>query len=184
MNRRMSISGGLISTAKLRASHSGLLDGIDRAAQLAQDEDACGRRHEPVSAWSVQLQLEHLLLADRFIVAWLHGVAKGMMATDGPARLTIPGRMVLITGFIPRGKGRAPDFTRPEGLELSTIGSGFSEVRNETVELAKCLDGLAVDPTTRRHPVLGLLTPPQWIRFAHVHHRHHDKIIGTILAAN
>ncbi len=127
----------------------------------------CARRHDPTSAWSVQQQLEHLLRVDRHILTWLHAVAN----------------LVIRTGFIPRGKARAPDVAKPDGLELPAIQSGFAEVRDEATALADLLATIAADPCTRKHYVLGYFTPPQWLRFAHVHHHHHDKIIRDILKA-
>lgn len=159
------------------------MNGIDRSIAHAGDEDACARRRESVSRWSVQHQLEHLLLTDRVILAWLHAVAKGMMASDGLGGPTWRGHVVIGIGFIPRGKGRAPDVTRPDGMELPTIRSGFGEVQDQVKALADLLPTLAADSCTRRHPALGYFTPPRWLRFAQVHHRHHGKIIRDILKA-
>lgn len=159
------------------------MNGIDHSIARAGDEDACAQRHASVSRWSVQQQLEHLLLTDRVILAWLRAVAKGMMASDGPGGPTWRGHLVIGTGFIPRGKGRAPDVTRPDGMELPAIQSGFAEVRDEAESLADLLSTLAADSCTRRHPALGYFTPSQWLRFAMVHHRHHRKIIRDILKA-
>lgn len=149
----------------------------------ASDQDACAQRHAATSAWSIGQQLEHLLLTDRVILAWLHAVAKGMMASDGPGGPTWRGQVVIRAGFIPRGKGRAPDVTRPDGMELPAIRSGFAEVQDEAEALADLLPTLAADSCTRRHPALGYFTPPRWLRFAQVHHRHHGKIIRDILKA-
>jgi hypothetical protein len=168
---------------KIRSSHADLLAEIDSALEHAGDDNRCARRHEPVSGWSVQQQLEHVLLVDRTILTWLHAVAKGTMGTDGPGTPTFPGRLVMRTGFIPRGRGRAPDYTLPEGMDLPAIHSGLIEMKGEAEALADALDTLATDRTTRRHPMLGHYTPAQWLRFAHVHHRHHDRIIRDILKA-
>lgn len=159
------------------------MNGIDRSIAHAGDEDACARRRASVSRWSVQQQLEHLLLTDRVILAWLHAVAKGMIASDGLGGPTWRGHVVIGIGFIPRGKGRAPDVTRPDGMELPTIRSGFGEVQDQVKALADLLPTLAADSCTRRHPALGYFTPPRWLRFAQVHHRHHGKIIRDILKA-
>ena len=156
---------------------------IDRSIARAGDEDACAERRESVSRWSVQQQLEHLLLTDRVVLAWLHAVAKGMIASDGLGGPTLRGRVVIGTGFILRGKGRAPDVTRPDGMELPAIRSGLLEAQDQAKALADLLPTLAADSCTRRHPALGYFTPPQWLRFAHVHHRHHGKIIRDILKA-
>jgi hypothetical protein len=156
---------------------------IARSIARASDQDVCAQRHGATSAWSIGQQLEHLLLTDRVILAWLHAVAKGMMASDGPGGPTWRGHLVIGTGFIPRGKGRAPDVTRPDGMELPAIRSGFAEVQDEAESLADLLPTLAADSCTRRHPALGYFTPPQWLRFAQVHHRHHRKIIRDILKA-
>ena len=131
----------------------------------------------------MQQQLEHLLLVDRSILVWLRAVAKGLIASDGPGGPTWRGHLVVRTGFIPRGKGRAPDVTRPEDMELPALQSGFADVRQEAAALADLLPTLAVDPCTRRHPALGYFTPPQWLRFVYVHHRHHRKIIRDIVKA-
>lgn len=159
------------------------MNGIDRSIAHAGDEDACAQRRASVSRWSVQQQLEHLLLTDRVILAWLHAVAKGMIASDGLGGPTWRGHVVIGIGFIPRGKGRAPDVTRPDGMELPTIRSGFGEVQDQVKALADLLPTLAADSCTRRHPALGYFTPPRWLRFAQVHHRHHGKIIRDILKA-
>jgi hypothetical protein len=124
-----------------------------------------------------------MLLVDRGILAWLHAVAKGMMASDGPGRPTFRGHLVIRTGFIPRGKGRAPDIAKPSGLELSLVQSGFAEVRDEADALTDLLPAISADPCTRKHHLLGFFTPRQWLRFAHVHSHHHYKIIRDILKA-
>jgi len=155
----------------------------DPTSAWSVQQDVCARRHDPTSAWSVQQQLEHLLRVDRHILTWLHAVAKGMMASDGSRGPTLRGHLVIRTGFIPRGKARAPDVAKPDGLELPAIQSGFAEVRDEATALADLLATIAADPCTRKHYVLGYFTPPQWLRFAHVHHHHHDKIIRDILKA-
>lgn len=160
-----------------------MLDEIDRAAGHCRDHHRCARRHEPTSAWTVQQQLEHLLQTDRSILGWLHTVADGSAVSDGIGSPTMPGRVVMTLGIIPRGRGRAPDFTRPQGIDPAAIEAGFAEVRARTEALTDHLPALATDRRTLKHPALGYYTAAQWLRFAQIHHRHHGNIIRDILKA-
>ncbi len=90
------------------------------------------------------------------------------------------GRLILLFGWIPRGKGKSPARLR-----------GARATREE---LSTALDGLAaqlarLDATclaTSRgpivpHPLFGSLTPPQAVRFAAIHTKHHLKIVADLL---
>lgn len=145
-----------------------------------------------VSAWSVGRQLEHLLLSDRRILAWLERVADddgsepggrsevrgGSKRRGGP---TLAGWLVLTTRFIPRGRGQAPDFTLPAGLPREEVEEAFRDIRGRLAALEPRLEALAASPATLPHPSLGIFTAPRWLRFARVHHEHHEKIIRRIL---
>ncbi len=120
-------------------THSGVLRAIDRCIALARDPAACGTRAGMVSRWSVGEHLEHLLLSDSAIVEWLEGVSSGSVSGALRGGLTIPGHLVLRTGFIPRGKGRAPELAVPAGLSSSEIETGFRQLRRRFEALGSSL---------------------------------------------
>ncbi len=167
----------------IRNAHNGLMRELDRAIVLSEDPAACARHVDACSRWSVQQHLEHLWLSDRAIVGWLQAVRAGEAESDGSGGPTRSGRLVLWLRMIPRGRGRAPDFAIPTGRSAVDLSRGFRAVRADVDVLAANLAALATDPCTRRHPRLGSLNPVQWMRFAHIHHLHHGKIIEEIIAA-
>lgn len=101
--------------SSLRREMSALLGEMEWCAELAADPVRLAARAPAVSGWSVAEQLEHLLRVDRGILGRLGEAARGSApeAAGGPS---VTGRLVLVTGTIPRGRGSAPDGTRPEGV--------------------------------------------------------------------
>jgi uncharacterized damage-inducible protein DinB len=162
-------------------AHALTLAAVDEACALAGDPTKAARRADGVSSWTVQQHLEHLLLADRAIIGVLRGMLRERAPSPGPGRPTWVGYLVLFRGSILRGKGRAPQLTVPTGLELNEVAAGLHAVRGELEALESALPQLAAARSTRPHPVLGDFTPLQWLRFVHVHHVHHGKIIEDIL---
>jgi hypothetical protein len=173
---------GIIARRWARQARRGLLRELGVAIALGEDPDLAAMSAPAVSGWSVHQHLEHLWRADAEIVGWLARVREGAVASDGPGS-TIAGAVVLWLGMIPRGKGRAPQFTRPAGSQLQEIVAGFQAVRQDVEILGGALDRLAAATTTRRHPLLGCYTAAQWLRFIHVHHVHHRRIIEEVCAA-
>jgi uncharacterized damage-inducible protein DinB len=169
----------------MQRSHGGWLRLLDPCVLFAERPEVCEARTPEVSAWSVGEQLEHLVLADRGILQAVqeltepganHGDAA---ATGGP---TIIGRVILWTGFIPRGRGKAPDFAKPSGMSSADLAAELGEIRSDVEALGSRLGEIERIPAVRTHPVgLGSFTPAQWMRFAFVHHVHHAKIIRDIL---
>lgn len=166
----------------IHRAHAGLLDELDSCIPLAGDHAVVATGKPSVSAWTVQQHLEHLWRVDRLILGWLAAVRDGQVETDGHGA-TVPGTVVMWLQRIPRGRGTAPDPTKPSGTTPEDIVEGFRGARNSAQRLAPSLDRLAADPTTRRHHLLGCFTPPQWMRFAHIHHVHHRRLIEDILRA-
>lgn len=170
--------------SRLERAHARLRSALERAAATAADPAAFGARADPVSAWSVGQHLEHLLLSDRRILSWVESVAaeEGSVGNAGEAgAASWRGRLVLLTGFIPRGRGEAPDGTRPSGRDREAVERGLREMAALAARLGSRLEPLAASPARLPHPVLGAFTAAQWLRFAGVHHHHHEKIVRKIL---
>ncbi|WP_419857861.1 DinB family protein [Candidatus Palauibacter irciniicola] len=166
-----------------RDSLTGVRAGIDRCLERTADPDHLAVSAPDVSAWSVQDHLEHLLLADRNVLDW---VLKALTSPNPATRKQSPhefGVALLARGSIPRGRGPAPDFTLPQGLASADVRAGLRGVAALTADLEPRLAQLDACRLTLPHHVLGHFTPAEWLRFLHLHHRHHAAIIHDILAA-
>ncbi len=177
------------SSKSVRRSHRGVLSELDQALELAREDASCRRICPAGSGWSVQQHLEHLLLTDAAIA---EGLENGL-ASPEPAGKQVPsvrgggptaiGHLILWTGRIPRGRAQAPDFVEPQGMERELIVAGLVATRARLEALGARLEELRRLDATIAHPMLGEFTAARWLRFAHVHHRHHRRIIDDILAS-
>jgi hypothetical protein len=162
---------------KIRRSLSAIDDQISTLSTLAADPVLCGLAASEVSAWSIGEQIEHLRRSDLTILDALASLAEKGDAGGSP---TLIARLVLLTGFIPRGRGRAPSVTKPLELTVDDLADGFADVRRRFATLDGKADDLAASRARIRHPALGSFDASQMIAFAAIHHRHHLKIIDDI----
>ncbi|MDX1565108.1 MAG: DUF1569 domain-containing protein [Phycisphaeraceae bacterium] len=134
--------------------------------------DHADRCVESVSMWTVGHHIEHCALAAERMVA---AVAESTPPPKG--RRTAVGLMVLKMGKIPRGRGKAPEPSVPQGA--------LSEA-----ELSTCLDraeaaiekAAGLDPNQWfRHFAFGTLKRDQAMKLIDIHNRHHLKIIEDIV---
>ncbi len=98
-------------------------------------------------------------------------------------RISLIGRLVLWLGFIPRGKGRAPDPFQPEAVAVEALRHDLADVRQRIDALAASLAVIQGSDASFRHFIFGELTPAEWLRFLGVHHHHHWKIIRDLRRA-
>ena len=135
-------------------------------------------RAEGVSDWSVYEQVEHLLLANQSICA--------LIEADTPPDPVVPktfvGKMVLTSGYIPRGQGQAPTGTVPEARSRDQL----LELHGQVEAAVAALDPGAIsasDHVVGNHPVFGGFTAEDWLRLMVVHDVHHLKIVKDIQLA-
>ena len=161
---------------------------IEAALRLTETPQHCDGRAEGVSAWSVQQHLEHLLLTDTAIADGLaRGLVQGLAAEPAAVEGASPNRwgyVILWSGRIPRGRGRAPDFVVPHEMPLDEVRAGLEAIRSRFDAFGGQLGELRRLQATIAHPVLGEFTAAQWLRFGHIHHLHHNRIIGDIQRAS
>ena len=157
---------------------------VDRAcAQIADLAEIAGKsqllelRAPSVSDWSIGEQVEHLRRSD---ITILRAVAT--LDTDGPCEgsPTLAGRLVLASGFLPRGRGRAPGATLPLEVDPTSLPEQLDGVRDGFTALQDDLESLCSSNATIKHPALGCFTALQMLTFAAIHHHHHLKIIWEI----
>lgn len=138
-----------------------------------------------VSRWAVAHHLHHLALAHGRIFERLGTIA----AAEGPGTATsrpfnASWTLVKTLGWIPRGVGRAPRVAQPPpDFDADELRAVWARKCAAFEALAPHLDALAHRPDRFAHPVFGQLDPTDWLRFTHIHTRHHHKIIQDIRAA-
>jgi uncharacterized damage-inducible protein DinB len=177
-------------TGMSAAASAGTAARLDAA--IAAIDDAAALCLEPVhwtaaplvSAWSVGQHLEHLARSDRAIAAAVEATLDGSHPqVEAGGRPSWTGRLVLATGFIPRGRGRAPALTTPAAATPAEVAGMLDEARRRLASLAPRLGAVERCRATVPHPALGRFRPTEWLRFVAVHHRHHGKIILAIRRA-
>jgi hypothetical protein len=169
-------------------------------AELARGPEAeLAARAPAVSGWSVAEQLEHLVLVDRSVLKTVrrllddpHGRSAQSPQPAPPAQQPPPGinllgRVVLGTGFIPRGRARTLPPFQPGGAAAAAAAGGgmlgIAEIEREVRDLGPRLGELEAGGSRSRHPLFGGLGGRQWLRFVTVHHHHHLKIVRDIRRA-
>ncbi|MCP4661153.1 MAG: hypothetical protein GY856_37600 [bacterium] len=160
-----------------------VLKQLDAMVDLSRQADEIAVRAEAVSRWSVGQHLEHLTLADAAVVAGLDKLAATPGAAEG--RPNLVGRLVLLFGIIPRGKGRAwKQITPGETIDGARLAASFDDLSRRLKAAFEPRPGEFEAPPGRfRHRIFGDLHAFQWLRFVDIHHRHHGRIIRDIRRA-
>ncbi|MDH3733278.1 MAG: DinB family protein [Gemmatimonadota bacterium] len=174
------LSKSIGTEGRTRRSHTGLIAGIERARALSTDREALATDDPSVSGWSVGLHLEHLWKAERGILGWVESALDEPGAFPSSGEPSKTGSIVLISGWIPRGRAKAPERSLPDPEVGYDLSERLAELRVQTDRLEPRLAELHACGSTFEHPLLGHFTPAQWLRFLDVHHRHHEKIIRDI----
>ena len=170
------------ASAALTARHALVKKQIDELIALAGRHELHDVAAPKVSKWTVGKQLEHLLLSHDSILDVLDRLIDGRQG-PAPGGKTFIGRVVLATGFIPRGAGKAPEFAEPAGRDAADIEAGLRRLAERIAQLAEQLPLLEEAGWRCRHPYFGALDVGEWMRFMDIHHRHHLKIVRDIRKA-
>jgi hypothetical protein len=120
------------------------------------------------------MQIEHCLKATNGICrALVHSKPSPAKTKKGVVR-----RMIFQTGMIPRGRGRAPETSRPaEATSEAALVELLAQAR-VAVQDAAATD----DHCWWQHNALGIMQRDEALRFIEIHNRHHLKIISDILS--
>ncbi len=166
-------------SARIRRHHRRVVDQLDALLELARDPAALEATDEQVSHWTVAQHLEHLALVDAGILKILEQAEPSTdLAGQGPSP---GGRILLVLGFIPRGRAKAPSFVEPREVVLDEIEGKVERARQRFADLD--LDRLAGSEPLARHHRFGCLNGTRWLRFVGIHHHHHGKIVRDIQRA-
>ena len=158
----------------------------DRCESLAALDDATLFAVTPVSGWSIAHHVHHLGMANSSILRVVRQLVTEPSELD-PARCAergrprLIGRILLTTGFIPRGRARVPDFVAPPATpDRAGINELMRQCRECAAPLPDLVPQLAACTLRFQHHVAGWFTAAQWLRFCGVHTWHHLKICNDI----
>lgn len=127
----------------------------------------------PQSAWCVAEHLDHTLKVTNSTLRILLKPELPVL----PKGINFIGRMVLLTGWIPRGRGRSPEKLRGAPATMHQLQALLDQ-------LDELIERIAAEPPRKasavfRHPFFGGLTYAQSLRFLAIHTEHHLRIIGA-----
>jgi hypothetical protein len=152
------------------------------AAILDWPDERLYLRIPSVSGWSPAQQLDHVLLSLALMFDRVETLEVGCSESIRPSGSPgLVGQIILLTGWIPRGRADAPASVHPDPrpVRARLRGTLATEARRTTAlrERAASLGGVQ---GTLEHPILGAFGVPQWLRFADVHTKHHLAIVAAI----
>ncbi len=148
------------------------------ASVIAAGEAGLALRAPAVSAWSVAEQVDHLVKVEQSIFSHL------LTRTPAQGRtISMWGRFVLLTGWIPRGKGTSPRKLRGTPASALELTAALEACRETFHRLAAEPDRLLDPVPCLPHKMFGALTAAEAVRFVPIHTRHHLKIVRDIGAA-
>ncbi len=168
------------ASPQLQATYQKVLRQFDEMTEMANSpDDALGLRVEGVSLWSVGQHLDHMAVAAKgMLTAIFMLLGSPKAATEGEPAFA--GRIVLWTGYIPRGKGKSPDAVLPKSQTPDEIRKNIQMVQGFVKGIEAKLGQIEACKGKTPHPALGSFTAAQWVRFIDIHNYHHFKIIRDI----
>ena len=133
-----------------------------------------------VSNWSVGEQIDHSLKVVEFNLKRI--LDRNAEVLSDPKKVSKLGAVVLMTKFIPRNKGKAPERVLPE-VDISSefLEAKISKIRKMSEELLG-VSNKNLNECYFEHFVFGGLSENQWLKFCLIHNHHHLKIIRDILS--
>lgn len=163
----------------LRSAYDRALKQADAHVAAAADDAWLAQKKERISHWNVAQHLEHIALVNQGIVKRVHE-ALDAAPENSRGRVSLLGCVVLWTGSIPRGRGKAPEPTVPQVVSFDDVRKKLAEARQTLVALDAKLSAIADARGRSPHPALGMFTAAHWVRFIPIHTHHHDKILNEI----
>lgn len=153
------------------------------AEALAMDDGRLFARRDDVSGWSVAQHLHHVARSAAMMLVAVERLAAGSPPAAEGGRVSVVGRAVLLSGRMPRGKGRAPERTRPpDEPDRDAVEASVASSRVVFDRIGAVLPDAAGSRFKVAHPYFGPLDAHQWLRVATIHSDHHFRIIDEILA--
>ena len=134
----------------------------------------CSVKNDKVSKWSVGMQIEHCLLGTRGICSAL----VNSKPYTGKIKKGFVRRLILLTGIIPRGRGKSPNAVIPND---QTTESALRELLAEASLSAQKAAESDCD-CWWKHFAFGVMKRDEALKFVEIHNKHHLKIVSDILS--
>lgn len=128
-----------------------------------------------VSAKTVGWQLDHIL---NVVIVVSEDIQQSEPSNYKP-KFNYIKSFILLTGYIPRGKGKAPKTTR--GSEEKYAADFLTEKLNNAKDAFKAIEKLPAN-FYFNHPLFGHMKRDTTKKFLKIHSKHHLKIIEDILS--
>lgn len=151
---------------------------IDELIAISTDPERMQHSKADVSKWSIGQHVEHLALAHSGVIARFESLIDGSVTDRGGP--TIMGHVILALGRFPRGRGKAPETTKPKQVDQAKITQRLTGMRSRLARHERDLARMAASDATFKHPIFGPLNAVQWLGFLDIHHRHHARIVSDI----
>ncbi|MFQ5703290.1 MAG: DinB family protein [Gemmatimonadales bacterium] len=151
---------------------------LDPVADLKEDD----WYRSPDGKWNVAQVVEHLAISMDLVATGFEARAEktGMERRATPSQSVVR-HMLLGPGKLPAGM-EAPDYTRPsEGPDREQITARFRMGVERTRVLLEQWPEERQLEVFLRHPIMGDLNLPEWVRFHFVHCKHHGRQIEKLL---
>jgi hypothetical protein len=128
-----------------------------------------------VSHWTPSEHLDHS-------VKVMASVVRRLLKLDAERGrpLSAVGRLILLFGWIPRGRGKSPERLRGARVTREELFTALDALAGYLALLQASHLERGRGPIVP-HPIFGGLTPPQAVRFAAIHTHHHLKIVADML---
>lgn len=157
---------------------SGLLDEIGGIVDWP--DERLYVRVEAVSGWSPAQHVDHVLRALEMTARYVERLEEGE-AVDAQRGPTLAGRVILLTGWIPRGRGDAPRMAQPDPRPVRhRLRVALREAMQRRERLLDRAAALQHVPGRIPHHLLGGFDAVEWVRFLQIHTRHHLAIVADI----
>jgi hypothetical protein len=128
-----------------------------------------------MSQWTPSEHVDHSVKVMSSIVARLLDPA-----AERGRPFSLLGRLILLLGWIPRGRGKSPTRLRGARATREELSIALDTLASQLARLEASHLALSRGPIVP-HPLFGGLTPPQAVRFAAIHTKHHLKIVADLL---
>ncbi len=92
---------------------------------------------------------------------------------------SFPRFILLTTGWIPRGRAKAPESVLPSEQQATEQLVAILDLSAERIEQVQALP----DSAWFDHPILGPMSRTTTLKFLRIHNHHHLKLIRDIIKA-
>jgi hypothetical protein len=134
-------------------------------------------RESNVSLWKIKDHIEHLTVTGRSTIMRIEEA----LANKNKKDINNDGHRMFKLGAIPRGETISPNFATPKDTNIKKIKNNCIRFQKQMTMLSDYLKDIAKHNGTSEHPMLGHMTPKQWLQFVLIHQNHHLEIISDIL---